>query len=186
MLCKQRSCSDGNLTKQSYQRSFQWEHLQPCFFVVILCVLFRENVCCYFPQSSVWSRPTLSSYRALFFRAANNLFSSLFRRDFCHLTRLVLMRAEGCSSVKVMGPFGTNDMLERHPLSLTPSFIPLFSSRGRTRRAEIDASLLIRAQSVMQTQRLSATGPPLRSATCQPIVQITQQALQDIGAQTNK
>lgn len=97
----------------------------------------------------------------LVFQVANHLSSSPFLRDFWHLTRLVLIKAEGCSNVKVAAPLGPerNSMLERHPLALIPPFIPLFSSGGRTGRAGIDASLLIRAQSVMQTRRLSGTGP---------------------------
>lgn len=88
--------------------------------------------------------------------------SSLFHHDFWRLTRLALMRTEGCSNIKVvapLGPVGTNNLLKYHPLALIPPFIPLFSSGGRRERAGIDASLLIRAQSVMQTQRLSGTGP---------------------------
>ncbi|KAL1260943.1 hypothetical protein QQF64_008770, partial [Cirrhinus molitorella] len=76
--------------------------------------------------------------------------------------------AEGCSNVKVapLGPVGTNSVFEHHPLALVPPFIPLFSSGGRAGRAGIDASLLIRAQSVMQTWRLSGTG--LLSILCRP------------------
>ncbi len=98
----------------------------------------------------------------LVFQVANHLSSSPFLRDFWNVTRLVLMKAEGCSNVKVttpLGPVRMNSVLEHHPLALIPPFIPLFSSGGRTGRAGIDASLLIRAQSVMQTRRLSGTGP---------------------------
>lgn len=72
------------------------------------------------------------------------------------------MKAEGCSNIKVAAPLSpveTNSVLEHHPLALIRLFILLFSSGGRTGRAGIDASLLIRAQSVMQTLRLSGTGP---------------------------